>query len=290
MIKEAISLVEECDNKLKEIEVQQIQIIQKAEQSIRLLKSYNTKIKALTTNYDFFEEEKNEIFFFKQVKPRIISKLIYWAYIISIETKRPVDSDKEEKKFLKKAIKDIRKYWNQNHEFYHYYRSQTTFLDHIFFVRGNDHISVLDIQTLIEPEYFYADQYYCTTHDLKVAKIMANDLFAIYLKTEITKIDNRSSKSNFNMLHRNQLCWTENKISLVELIYALHTQGSFNKGTLEIKDITSAFEKLFNVELGDIYRSYMEIKARQNQTKFIDELKTKLIHKIRIEDNKKSDL
>ena len=73
------------------------------------------------------------------------------------------------------------------------------------------------------------------------------------------------------------LKWTDNKNALIELIYGLHTQGVFNNGKTEIKDIAKYFEKMFGIELGDYYRSYLELRTRKiSKTKFIDTLRDNL--------------
>jgi hypothetical protein len=276
MITKCIKIVEDCENKLIELESQLQNITEKAEQALTITKLYHTKLQELILKTKDFGTQEDEIKFFKELKPTVVSKFIYWSNILTLETKKPIGSEKAQRKFLKAALKDLIRFWNQNLEFYQYYRSKNNCLDHVLFVRGKE-----DVHLLIEPDYFYADPAFCTSHDLKVAKIIAYDVLAIYIKSEISKKD----KNGFNVMDKKQLYWTDNKISLVELIYALYIQGSFNRGTADIKELSSAFEKLFNVDLGDIYRSYIEIKGRQNPTKFLDELKTKLNAKIRVEDN-----
>jgi hypothetical protein len=280
MITKCIKIVEDCENKLIELESQLQNITEKAEQALTITKLYHTKLQELILKTKDFGTQEDEIKFFKELKPTVVSKFIYWSNILTLETKKPIGSEKAQRKFLKAALKDLIRFWNQNLEFYQYYRSKNNCLDHVLFVRGKE-----DVHLLIEPDYFYADPAFCTSHDLKVAKIIAYDVLAIYIKSEITKIASKKDKNGFNVMDKKQLYWTDNKISLVELIYALYIQGSFNRGTADIKELSSAFEKLFNVDLGDIYRSYIEIKGRQNPTKFLDELKTKLNAKIRVEDN-----
>jgi len=273
-------MVEECEMKIKDIENQELNTILKAEQSLKISKTHYNQLQELILTKKEFASTIDEIRFFKEVKPKIVSKLIYWSNVLALETKRPIGSEKAQRKFFKVAFKDIRRFWNQNLEFHQYYRSNNNCLDHILFVRGQE-----DVHLLIEPEYFYANPAFCTSHDLKVAKIIAYDMLAIYIKSETTKLESANNKDGFNILNKSQLFWTDNKISLVELVYSLHAQGSFNRGTTDIKELARAFEKLFNVDLGDIYRSYIEIKGRQKPTKFLDELKAKLNAKIKVEDN-----
>jgi len=58
----------------------------------------------------------------------------------------------------------------------------------------------------------------------------------------------------------------------------LHTQGVFNNGNADIKEIAAHFESMFNIELGDYYSTYMEIRIRKTaRTKFLNTLKNSLV-------------
>ena len=46
------------------------------------------------------------------------------------------------------------------------------------------------------------------------------------------------------------------------------------------------FENVFNIDLGNPYHTYLEIRGRGNRTQFLDELKEKLIRKMDEDDNK----
>jgi hypothetical protein len=89
---------------------------------------------------------------------------------------------------------------------------------------------------------------------------MAHDMLMKSLQTEISKL----SKQNKNI--QSQYKWTDKKIDLVELIYAIHTSNSINRGNIEISEIAEIFSEVFNEDLGNIYRTYAEIKNRKNPT------------------------
>lgn len=83
----------------------------------------------------------------------------------------------------------------------------------------------------------------------------------------------------------NSLNWTTSKTALTELIYALYSHGVFNNGNTDIKLITKTLESTFNINLGDFYHTYMELKARKiNRTKFLDSLRENLLKKMDEED------
>src|SRR5690606_19374148 len=126
-----------------------------------------------------------------------------------------------------------------------------------------------------------ADSRFSTSHDYKVAKIMANDLIQVYIEDQLNNINPRKTfdSSPFN--------WTGSKAALTELIYGLHSHGVFNNGNTDIITIVRFFENSFNIDLGDFYHTFLELKARKmNRTKFLDSLRDALIKKMDEQDEK----
>lgn len=113
------------------------------------------------------------------------------------------------------------------------------------------------------------------SHDYKVACIIANDLLQVYLERQLN--DNHHRKPPYS----NSLTWTASKTAIIELIYSLHVKGVFDNGNAALKIIAKVFENTFNVDLGDFYHTFMELKARKlNRTKFLDSLREALIQKM----------
>jgi len=103
----------------------------------------------------------------------------------------------------------------------------------------------------------------------------------IYLNNEIEKINPSGIIKNNGLKSLNNLVWSDSKVALVELIYALYASQSPNNGKIEIQNLASFFQQSFNIELGDFYRKYLEIKARKyNPTKFLDTLRDALVKKM----------
>jgi hypothetical protein len=72
--------------------------------------------------------------------------------------------------------------------------------------------------------------------------------------------------------------WTGSKVALIELLYALHTEGVFNHGNADLKEVANIFEAAFNVDLGQYHRTFLEIRARKSErAKFLSSLKEKLL-------------
>lgn len=264
-------------NKL-EVEILELEIetdcsIQRIESTIKLIIQSLSDLKEYVLKNGFKNTDK-EIQFFKYQKPAIVSKLIYYNAVYKIETKKPY-GEKQIKKFMNKELNKLKKFFDNNIDFYKYYRSGNSFLDENFFIRGKH-----DIRLWLDTFYFEADHRFCTSHDYKVAKIIANDLIQVYLQDQLNSNHKKTPDSS-------SLNWTASKTALTELIYALYSLGAFNNGNTDIKLIAKTFESTFNIDLGDFYHTFMELKARKiNRTKFLDSLCEALIKKMDEQDER----
>ncbi|SEK59900.1 RteC domain-containing protein [Parapedobacter koreensis] len=223
-----------------------------------------------------FKNVNEEIRFFKYQKPAILAKLIYYNAIYKIETKKPYRA-KPIRKYLKKELKKLKRFFDNNLDFYKYYRSNNSFLDEKMFLRGNH-----DIKLWLDTYYFQSDQSFSTSHDYKVAKIIANDLIQVYIEDQLyNKFQKDKSKT------QKKLKWTGSKVALIELIYALHYQNVFDNGNNDIREVAQIFESTFDIDLGNFYQTYLELRNRKmNRTKFLDALREELIKKMDGQDEK----
>jgi hypothetical protein len=77
------------------------------------------------------------------------------------------------------------------------------------------------------------------------------------------------------------LTWTAPKGGLIELIYAFQSHGVFNGGDADIRMIAEYFQRTFNVNLGNLYRRFQEIRIRKkSRSFFLDQLRDKLIERM----------
>ncbi len=236
---------------IKELETEIDYSIQRIEAIIDTILRSLYKIKQYVLKRGFKNIDE-EIYFFKYQKPAIVSKLIYYNAIYKIETKKPYGA-KPVKKYLNGELKKLKRYFDNNLEFYKYYRTNNTFIDDKLFLRGK-----YDIKLSLDTFYFEADDSFSTSHDYKVAKIIANDLIQVYLEDQLHNTAYREKSTNLPNLK-----WTASKTALIELIYALHSQGVFDNGNADIKVIAKTFENAFNVDLGDFYHTFMGLKSRE---------------------------
>lgn len=265
--------IAKLEKDIEELTISSVNWLNTCEQVINvILKCLEDVKEAVLANG--FSSINDEIHFFKYQKPVIVSKLIYYNSIYKIETRRPY-GNKRIRKYFTKELKKLKKFFDNNIDFYKYYRSNNSFVDEKIFVRGKH-----DIRLWLDTYYFEADHSFSTSHDYKVAKIIANDLIQVYL-------EDRLNNTNLKKSSDNSLKWTASKTALTELIYALYSHGVFNNGNTDIKLIAKTFEDAFNIGLGDFYHTFMELKARKiNRTKFLNSLCDALINKMDEKDEK----
>lgn len=262
-------ILQKLEIRIQELEIEIDSPIQRIETIITHIISSLSELKQYVLDKGFKSVEE-EILFFKYQKPAIVSKLIYYNAIYKIETKKPYGNGKVLKKYFNNELAKLKRYFDNNLEFYKYHRTNNSFIDEKLFVRGKH-----DIKLSLDTFYFEADHRFSTSHDYKVAKIIANDLIQVYLEDQLT--NNNQKKEN----DTTTLTWTGSKTSLTELIYALFSQGVFDNGNADIKVIARTFETAFNINLGDFYHTYLELKSRKmNRTKFLDSLRDALIKKM----------
>ena len=268
-------LNKDLNAQLQKIDLEESNFIIKSQKSIVYLNSALSKLRTFILNYTFKDEDEDEeILFFKVIKPGIVSQLIYFVKINNIESKKPIGSVENKQNHYFNELEKLTLFFNSHLEFYRYYRMNSTFLDDILFVRGRE-----DIHFHIDNPSIYIDTDFSTSLDYMVAEIIANDRLEVFLKTEVDALTIKDSNPNWAQLGtqvNTTLEWTDDKSSLVELIYGLNATGSINKGKCEIRELTALFEQIFNVRLTDVYRTYIDIRDREIPTKYLDRMRAAL--------------
>ena len=159
-LNEQLNFIEiEIDSQIKKCE-NAIDIILKSIEAIKKIISKST-----------FKTDSEEIIFFKEIKPQFTSKLIFYNMVYKIEMKKPNGGNRILKKYYHNELLKLKAFFDNELEFYQYYRSGSTYLDYKYFQRGK-----FDIKLALDSYYFEADTTFSTSHDFKVARILANEI------------------------------------------------------------------------------------------------------------------
>ena len=270
-------LYKDLGEKLDRIEDEDRELISIAERSIGVLKHTVEQLRVFV-NENPFQSEGEEIYFFKYIKPRFLSKLVYYTRLLNMEIRRPLGEKKLQLRYFRKELKWINWFFKQNQEFYQYYRSGAIHLDRGYFLRNSQ-----DIYCSTDCFSLNRDPQFSTTQDLRLATILANESLRIWLTLAMQEGRTKQEKGLERSWGREapELNWSDSKTDLIELIYALQSSGSINHGSIEVKQLAQKFENIFNIDLGNYYKTFQEIRIRKKgRTIFLDQLKEKLIQRM----------
>ncbi len=269
--------LEKIINQIQTIEQNGQTDLIKSSECILLLERKLEELKKIVVENNF-ETEQEEIFFFKETKPKLLSKLIYHSTVYRIEINRPKGSLSTIEAYFLLELDRLKQFFDRNIGLYHYYRTGCTHFDKIYFLRKRE----IDIPLDIACFYFEKDVRFSTSYDYKISKILANDLLELYIKSELVKLkENAEAGHEVHTALKTRETWTASKTDLAELIYALDTAKCINHGNIKLNTLTSYLEDIFNINIGDIYRIYLEMRERKgSRTQFLDRLRSKLIERM----------
>jgi hypothetical protein len=269
------TLLNHLNEQLNFIDLEIDDQINKCEQAISIILKSINELKKIVTKTNF-KTEAEEIQFFKEIKPQFTSKLVFYNRVYKIEMKKPNGGNKILKKYYNNELQILKNFFDSELEFYQYYRSGNIYLDYKYFLRGK-----FDIKLTLDPYYFETDTTFATSHDFKVATILANDLIELYIENQLIKLENKENTEKSQRQPNVKMTWNSSKVALVELMYALHTEGVFNNGAADLKEIAEYFEHIFEIDLGQYRRVFLEIRARKSdKTKFITMLNEHLLKRM----------
>jgi len=279
VIQKTNKLLTELNEQLNFIDLEIDNPIVKSEKAVEICIKSKEELRVLIQKTNF-KSEVEEIQFFKEIKPQFTSKIIYYNTIFNIEMKKPNGGTRILKKYYSNELSKLKAFFDNELEFYKYYRTGNIYLDYKYFLRGK-----FDIKLSVNSYYFETDKTFSTSHDYKVAKILANDLIQLYLENQLIMIDNKDNTEKLQRKPNVKMTWTAPKVSLIELLYAFHSEGTFNNGAADLKDIAEYLEYIFDIDLGQYRRTFLEIKARKSdKTKFIITLNDGLLKRMESSD------
>jgi hypothetical protein len=247
--------------------------LKRAERSYYIVHSKVDELKGYILNYSF-KDTKEEIQFFKEIKPKFLKELVYYSELYYIESNKPVDSLDSQRSYYLQEMKRVRLFFERNQFLHVYYRTGKSMYDDLFFLRDTKHELILP-HSLPEIDYRFS-----TVQSYKLSKIFAFESLREYLQQTVNHLEHvtiEPVRMTDNL--KPQLTWTDSKVHLIEWGYAIFSKGAVNNGNADIKVIMSAFEYLFNVDLGNYYAVFNQnIRLRKkNRTVYHDQSKDSLV-------------
>ncbi len=259
--------IEGLQNELKQAQIDIPNIVKRANHSIRLCHSVLSIFKKAVVK-EGFESVENEIEFFKNYKTVPSAHLVYYSQIRSFEFEFPKANLEEQRKFIKKRLNLLNRFYRKHIDFIEYIESGRTHFDEQYFTR-----KYLNVFPISSPHIYFHDPDFSTPKDILLSEYKAFDSFVGYLQNRMIDQSKVYVDKPGELTSKINLQWTASKSGLIELVYALHYNRVINNGNADIKDIALAFQQVLHFDLGDFYKTFNEIKSRKiSRTKFLDDL------------------
>ena len=265
------SLSEGFTEELDEIKFQYKDIIERAYRSVEVSRNVLSSFKKEILK-DGFESVQEEIHFFKVTKQIPLVQLIYYSEIQSFEIQFPKADKESQRKFIKRKIEKLNRFFIYNLDFGRYVDLGATHFDKEYYTR--DYLDTFHITT---SKFYFQDPEFCTPRDMLLGKYKAYNSLISYLDSRLFKLEN-SLNGKMVIEPSKKLHWPFSNADFVELLYALYAKGLGRKDNLSIMEVSKRLQLIFDFIPKDIYKTYQSLKGRKHsRTLFLDELSISLI-------------
>ncbi len=260
-----ITLLDELKSKLPQIDfLSGVDTLRDINACIRVVQEYISQLKQLKPA--MFVEPNSEVAFYKEISPAFYSLLIYYVRLLTIAAKIIPSGDKA-KKTISKEMRRIERY----------YEAQKKVRRYFLLNESSQDLQLFTLASSFSPMTIYedacvADQDLCTPTGLIFARFMAYEKLHDLLHRHLISFKD-SGRQQVSRATAFGVQWTDKKVHLQELIYALAYSHSINNGNIDVKALARVFETLFKVDLSNIYRAKQDMYTRKNASAYLDFLR-----------------
>jgi hypothetical protein len=267
-------LFEDLETALGELRLKEKQRFKRLEDSVAVCRQYFIKLR------DFFKanppiNKEDQVRFFKEVKPKFKSLLIFHQQVLNMEARKPVGDKQALTAYYLDELKMLTYFFECNMDFYKYVRNGSAWLDEHYFLPGP-----WDPRFGPDEHMPDGDPDFTTSHDSKLAQLMANELLLVYLEKAVLELNHKEETDLSSFIEEEMVTWTQTNTALGELIYGLKETKALNHGKLSVARITAYLEKVFHADVGNISDTWNYICGRANKTIYLDEMRKAMLERM----------
>lgn len=218
---------------------------------------------------DGFKCDEDEIYFFRNIKPKIHAYLNFFLILYEIETSKYHKTDEELTNLIDKKMRMFRHIQGEYIDFVTYYMEGMTHLDRIYFLRPTDLVKFTrhSATMMVDPEF-------STTYDIVAADILAHQMLKKHLFPDKDNLKTRMPASP-------KMKWTGTKSDFIEFVYGLQGSAAVNYGDVEIIELCQALQSIFKIHIEDPYRIFIDLTNRKTApVKFIPKMEEGFLRKV----------
>lgn len=266
---------------ISEINAQVSEPQERISRSMELVRHSISRLRGFVVEYGFLDQD-DEIYFFKHLKPLFCCLQIYAHEHYQLELRFPMGDVAAQHAFLKQELSYVEHYFSQYALQYQYFKFGASDLDQLYFLRSSRG------ESLLVPQIPDLDPAFSTPCDYLFARFRALEMVRDWIleQSALLAASPGVAISSLSRTDSVELKWTGDSVNLAELAYGLYLSKQLNKGTAGIAQIFRWLEEKLQVQVGMPSKRFASIRSRKrlSQTKFLDEMKEALMHKIELED------
>jgi hypothetical protein len=265
-------LAQNLEKQLLEIEENSKTIMQRSKHSIIVCTKLLGQFKKEIVNKGF-DSISDEIYFFKHTKQIPLRHLIYFSEIRSFEIQFPKADKDCQRKFIRKKIQKVNRFFIYNLDFTQYTDAEETHFDKEYYTRD-----YMDSYHITTSKFYFQDPDFFTPRDMLLGKFRAYNRLVAYLDNRLHDLEFSLRPTKTALKNTEKLIWPFTNTDWVELVYALSSAGVSKQNNLSISKVSKMMQEIFDFTPKDIYKTYQDIKNRKNsRTVFLDDLTTSLL-------------
>lgn len=255
-------LCRELTQQIKNLNEQPVSFLKKtslvSEKAAACIREINLHLKEYK-----FENEADEIRFFKEQLPEVYAQHYIYLKLYQMESKKPVITEKLEKYFLKHRDQ-MDEFLEEHQGFYRYYMEESTFMDKQYFTRHGEHYNCMEFFMPI------MDFDCLTPYCIKVSMILAFEFVKNYIDGILLKLKENAGLTDMPLIEQRNLrqkkvVWTGKLVDLVELTLHFHANGLLNDGKISLTQTFSIMEDYFHVPMPNGLRTIQDVYNRQKE-------------------------
>ena len=265
-------LAQNLEKQLLEIEENSETIMQRSKHSIIVCTKLLGQFKKEIVNKGF-DSISDEIYFFKHTKQIPLRHLIYFSEIRSFEIQFPKADKDCQRKFIRKKIQKVNRFFIYNLDFTQYTDAEETHFDKEYYTRD-----YMDFYHITTSKFYFQDPDFFTPRDMLLGKFRAYNRLVAYLDNRLHDLEFSLRPTKTALKNTEKLIWPFTNTDWVEFVYALSSAGVSKQNNLSISKVSKIMQEIFDFTPKDIYKTYQDIKNRKNsRTVFLDDLTTSLL-------------
>ncbi|MDX1365524.1 MAG: RteC domain-containing protein [Arenibacter latericius] len=222
----------------------------------RILEQYRSKVVS-----NGFPDEASEIQFFKIEKPFLFGQLLRYIHQLNFELEYAKIAYDANERIIPQKILEVNTYLFNHRNIVLYVELGNDSLDQQYFLRKNKEFNSCSSANGIS-----FDPDFSSSHDVLLANIFGYQGFLQFLQQKLRTVSLNPDTTI------PQIPWTESKVALTELAFALFYSGSIDKGNASLKSIIRFLEQVTGTDLGDYHHTSVRFRNRSQPTKFMNKL------------------